>query len=187
MYIKKRLLAILFSTALLHAQSSIGININNDEIETFASVNMDTLADYANGTAYMLDMSYLHTPDGNIGRIGFYGRNALQGAEGFTLGFGVKAAVAKHFFALPLMAKVSFTLPLNDRIPTTSINSSYAFAPTVLSFADAKRYSDFKLEASMEVISNIHIFTGYRSIITDYNTYDKLFNDSFYGGLKLSF
>jgi hypothetical protein len=39
----------------------------------------------------------------------------------------------------------------------------------------------------MEVISNIHIFTGYSDFDTDYELRDYNFNDSFYGVLKVSF
>ncbi|HHE05533.1 MAG TPA: hypothetical protein ENK90_00235, partial [Epsilonproteobacteria bacterium] len=87
----------------------------------------------------------------------------------------------------PLMAKGVYTLPLNDSIPTTSLSLEASYAPSVLSFRDAESYTDLRLEVDMEVISNVHVFTGYRNIDTEYENYDKTFNNSFYGGLKLSF
>ncbi len=187
MTIKKLLLATLLLTSTIQAENSIGIDINSDDVEVMASINLNTLADYANGTTYILDINYLHTDGDNMTRVGFSGQNTLQGVEGLTLAFGLKGVLASDFLAFPLMAKGVYILPLNNRIPTTSLSLAVAYAPSVLSFRDADSYSDFRLEADMEVISNIHIFTGYRNIKTNYETGDATFNNSFYGGLKLSF
>ena len=108
-------------------------------------------------------------------------------APGLVFGFGFKTAFAEDFMALPLMAKASYSLPFTDSIPTTSLIASFAYAPSVLTFVDGETYSELRLEADMEVISNIHIFTGYRNIDTDYEAEDHKFNDSFYAGMKLSF
>ncbi len=122
-----------------------------------------------------------------MGAVGFSGQNSLQGVEGLTLGFGAKLVFAEDFMALPLMAKAKYALPFTDSIPTTSLIASFAYAPEVLTFLDGKTYSELRLEADMEIISNIHIFTGYRNIDTDYEAGDYKFNDSFYAGMKLSF
>lgn len=187
MTIKKLLLATFLITGTLQAENSIGIDINSDDVEVLASINLNTLTDYANGTTYILDVNYLHTDEDNLLGIGFSGQNTLQGVQGLTLAFGLKSVLADNFLALPLMAKGVYTLPLIDSIPTTSVSLSVAYAPSVLSFRDADSYSDFRLEADMEVISNVHVFTGYRNIKTNYETADQTFNNSFYGGLKLSF
>ena len=187
MTLKKLLLTTLLLTGSLTAQSSIGIDINDEDVEILASINLNSLANYADGTTYILDTSYLHTDGDNMSMIGVSGQNTLQGVPGLTLAFGAKVIFASDFMALPLMAKGIYTLPLNDSIPTTSLMTSFAYAPSVLSFRDGDNYSEFKLEADMEVISNVHIFTGYRNIDTDYEAGDHTFNNSFYGGLKLSF
>ena len=187
MTLKKLLLTSLFLTGALYSENSIGININSDDVELLASVNLNTLTNYADGTTYILDASYLHTDGDNLLALGISGQNAFQGLEGLTLAFGIKSIKADEFLAFPLNAKAVYTLPLNDIIPPTSLMTSFAYAPSVLAFQDAKTYSEFRIEADMEVISNIHIFTGYRNINTEYDTTDKTFNNSFYGGLKLSF
>ena len=187
MYFKKLILATFLTVGLLHAETSIGLNINDEDVELTASINLNTLTDYANGTTYILDIDYLHTDGDNMTMVGFNGQNSLQGVDGFTLAFGAKVIFASDFMALPLMAKVAYALPLNDSIPTTSLSTSFAYAPSVLTFREGETYSEFRLEADMEIISNIHIFTGYRNIDTDYEAGDYSFNDSFYGGMKLSF
>ncbi len=185
MYSKKFLFGILFSFAILHAENSASLNINNNDLELQASVDM--FSAYEGSTTYILDGSYLHTKTNNMFRVAFRGENTFQSLEGLSLGFGAKAVFADKFMSVPLLAKANLILPFGDTVPTTSINTSFAYAPSILSFVDAQSYTEFKLEADMEVISNIHLFTGYRNIDTKYNTHDKTFNDSFYGGMKLSF
>ena len=187
MYLRKLILTTLLATGLLHAETSIGIDINNEDVEILGALNFNSLADYSSGTTYILDASYLYADSNDLATVGFSGQNTLQGVEGLTLSFGAKLAVADDFIALPLMAKASYDLPLIDTIPTTSFAAVFAYAPSVLTFSDGESYTELRFEADMEIISNIHIFTGYRNIDTDYEAGDYNFNDSFYGGLKLSF
>ncbi len=187
MYLKKFCLTSLLSFGLLHAQSNVGLNINNDDLEIFASVDINALANYSDSTSYLIDASYLHANGDNLTTLGVSAGNTFQGIEGLALGFGAKLVFASDFMALPLLAKAKYTLPLNDMIPTTSLSTSLAYAPSVLTFRDGESYTEFRVEADMEVITNIHLFTGYRNIDTEYDTYDKTFNSSFYGGMKLSF
>ena len=187
MMLKKLLFLTLLLTGLAHTENSVGLDINNNDVELLASININTLTDYANGTTYLLDVNYLHSDGDNMLQVGFSGQNSLQGIEGLTFSFGLKGVLASDFLAFPLMVKGNYYLPLNASIPTTSLALTFAFAPKVLSFRDAERYLEFRVEADMEVISNIHVFAGYRNIDTDYDRYDKTFNNSFYLGMKLSF
>jgi len=185
MHFKKLLFAALFSSLLLNAENSIGLNINDKDLELQASVNL--FSTYEGDTGYILDGSYLNTNIDKIFCISIIGENTFQGSENLSLGFGAKVVFTQNFVATPLLAKAHFVLPINANVPTTSINTSLAYAPSILSFTDAKNYTEFRIEADIEIISNIHIFTGYRNIDTRYKTYDKIFNSSFYGGMKLNF
>ena len=117
---KKLLLATFLLTGLLTAENTLGIDINDEDVELLASVNINALTDYANGTTYILDASYLHTDGDNMATMGFSGQNTLQGIYGLTLAFGAKVILADDFLALPLMAKGTYALQLNDSEPTTS-------------------------------------------------------------------
>ena len=187
MSVKKLFFSSLLSISMLHAQNTIGLNINSDDLEVLGAMNLNSFADYSDSTTYIIDASYLHTDGDNLSTIGLSGQNTLQGVEGLALAFGAKLVFADNYFALPLFGKASYALPLNDSIPTTSVAASLAYAPSVLSFSNAESYTEFRIEADMEVISNIHLYTGYRNIDTEYDRYDKTFNSSFYGGMKLSF
>ena len=187
MRLSHSLFILFFTSSVLWGQNSVGLNINNDDVELQASLNLNAMAGYADGTTYTIDGNYLHTDSENLFTFGVSGENQLQGIYGMTVGFGIKAAIADDYFALPLLAKGSYRLPLNDAVPTTSLQMLLAYAPSVLSFSDADKYFEFRTQLDMEVVPNIHLFTGYRNIDTDYVGRELNFNDSFYGGLKLNF
>jgi len=187
MYLKKLFFSSLLLLGFLHAQSSIGIDINNEDLEVMSTINLNALTDYSDSTTYLIESYYLNSDGENLFTISLSAENSLQGLEGLTLGFGARFVFADNFTALPLFGKATFILPFNDSIPTTSIDGSFAYAPSVLTFNNGESYAEFRLEANMEIIQNIHMFAGYRNIDTEYKTYDKTFNDSFYGGMKLSF
>ena len=184
---KKLLLPLLLVGGLLQAENSVGIDINNEDFELLASADLNALVDYSSSTTYMLHAGYLNSDGDSLTSFGISGENSLQGMEGLTLGFGTKLVFADDFAALPLMAKAAYRLPFNDTVPPTSLIASFAYAPSVLTFSDGDSYSEFRAEADMEVISKIHVFAGYRNIKTDYEDVDRTFNNSFYGGMKLSF
>jgi hypothetical protein len=184
---KKLLFVALMLAGLLHAENSIGIDVNNADVEVLGSVDINALADYANGTTYILDLNYLHTEGDNMTSLGFSGQNSLHGVESLTLAFGLRSVLASDFLAFPFMVKAIYDLALIDAIPPTSLVFNFAYAPSVLAFRDADNYLSFRAELNMQIISNIDIFTGYRNIDTRYEEYDKTFNDSFYFGMKLSF
>jgi len=178
---------LLLVGGLLQAENSIGIDINNEDFELFGTANLNVLVDYSSSTTYMMHASYLNSDGDGLTAFGVSGENSLQGIEGLTLGLGAKFVFADDFIAFPLMAKAAYRLPFNDTIPPTSLMASFAYAPSVLTFSDGDSYSEFRTEADMEVISKIHVFAGYRNIKTDYEDVDRTFNNSFYGGMKLSF
>lgn len=187
MTLKKLFVTSLLSLGFLQAQSSIGININDEDLEILAALDLNAFVDYSDSTVYLVDGYYLHTDGDDLFALGLSGENTFQGVEGLVLGFGARFVFADDFTALPLFGKVIYTLPLIDSIPTTSLGATFAYAPSVLTFSDGESYSEFRVEADMEVIQNIHLFVGYRNIDTEYEHYDKSFNDSFYAGMKLSF
>jgi hypothetical protein len=193
MYWKKLFLATLLFTGFLHAETSIGLDINNEDVELIGEVNFNSLADYSSGTTFVIRGTYLYAggndnDDGeHLLTLGFSGQNSLQGMEGLSVALGAKAVFADDYMALPLFIRANYALPLIDTIPTTSFFADFAYAPSVLTFSDGESYTEYRIGADMEIISNTHIFVGYRNIDTDYTYGDYNFNDSFYGGLKLSF
>ena len=187
MHFKKLFLITFFSLGLLYAQNNnIGLNVNDEDLEVSASVDLNTLVYYSGSATYTLDASYLHSDGDNLSTFGVNAKNTFQGVEGLAFGVGIKSVFADDFIAIPLSAKLIYTLPFYN-VPTTSLSTSLAYAPSILSFRDAESYTEFRAEADMEVVTNIHLFTGYRNIKTENDTNDLTFNNGFYGGIKLNF
>ncbi len=191
--LRKLLFGTLLITGFLQAETSIGLDINDEDVELIGEINFNSLTDYSSDTTFVISGNYLYSGgnDNDNGEhlftLGFSGQNSLQGMEGLSVALGAKAVFADSYMALPLFVRANYALPLIDTIPTTSFFADFAYAPSVLTFSDGETYTEFRLGADMEVISNTHVFVGYRNIDTDYTYGDYNFNDSFYGGLKLSF
>ena len=186
MKMKKIILGAIIVAEVLQA-GSIGLNINSEDLEVEGRVDLDSIVVYNRGTNYFLGLDYLHTNDDNLFKVGFGASNTLKSARGVTFSFGLESVIADNYFALPLFAQAALRLPFDEEIPATSLKAEVAYAPSVLSFSDADTYLEYRFEAGMEVISNIHIYGGYRNIDTDYEAYNYNLNDSWYGGLKISF
>ena len=193
-FFQKLVLASLLSfSTYAYGQNSIGLDINSDDVEVVASLNLNALTSYSDGTNYLLDLNYLHlasnkdTDGANMTSVSVMGQNTLQGVEDLTLAFGLKTVFISDFLAVPFTFRGVYTLPLVDQIPTSTLALSLSYAPSTLTFREGESYSDVRLEADMEIIHNIHLFTGYRNIKTEYEKDDKTFNSSVYGGIKLTF
>jgi len=187
MYLRKYFLASMLFLGILNAQSEVGIGINNETLEMKGSIDLNAFAYYSDITSYNLDFSYLDDNMEHLTSLGISGENSLQGAQGVKLALGGKMVFADKFMAFPLFGKLTFNLPLNQALPMITMATSLAYAPPVLTFRDGLSYSEFRVEGNMEVIPNIHLFSGYRSIDTDYQEYNKIFNEALYGGMKLIF
>lgn len=187
MNFKTLMMTALFFSTSLHAQNSAGLDVNSKDIELFTSLEITPLSDHASGTLYYADVNYLHADGDNMTTVGFRAENTLNYSQDLSLSFGIKGVIADNFLAFPLTFKGSHILPFDDAIPTTFMTLGFAYAPEVLAFDEAKSYTETNIEVDMEIVSNTHLFVGYRYIATDYKEVDKTFNDSVYGGLKLSF
>jgi hypothetical protein len=180
----KLLINILLLSGSLYA-GSLGLNINDEDVEIRATIDMS--AAIGNGIDYLIQTSYLHTEEDDLFKIGFGASNTFQGADGLTLTLGLEGVFADNYAALPLFGEASLRLPFDADIPATSLMTRIDYAPSVLTFSDGEKYLEYRFQADMEVIRNIHIFAGYRNIDTDYETYDYTLNDSWYGGLLWKF
>jgi len=183
---KHLILSTLLLTAFLQADS-IALNVNSDDVEVEGTLNLNSMVGYGNGIDYVLSGDYIHTEEDDLFKAGFSASSTLQGAEGLTLTLGLEAVFMDSYVAMPLFGQAKLRLPFDEPVPATSLIARVDYAPSVLSFIDADEYAEYRFEADMEVISNIHIYGGYRNIETNYETYDHTLNDSWYGGLKIGF
>ena len=189
---KKIVTMALFTSTLLLAESGVGININEKDLEiegVLDSRNLEALQ--TSSTVFQIDANFLNVNETEklIGA-GVVATNKLEAVEGVELAFGAKGIWAEvghdNFKALPFVAKVKYTLPpLMYKIPPVSLEGIGLYAPKVLSFGDSEEYTEFRLVANAEVIESVNIYAGYRNIHRTYKGVGQsLFNTGFYGGLK---
>ena len=89
------------------------------------------------------------------------------------------------FLSVPFVFKVGYRLP---NYPV-DIYASVAFAPQVLSFKDAKAFSEYRVGMDIYVIENAAFSVGYRSLKLKYQDSGsyKNYNASAYGGFRYRF
>lgn len=192
---KKIVFTSLCTSVLLLAESGVGININEDDLELEGVLDSRNLAALqTSSTIYQADMNFINVnSDYQLLGAGLGATNQLEGVEGVELTFGVKFIWAEvgneDFTALPLMAKVRYDFPpLMYNIPPVGIEGKALYAPGALSFGDSDKYSEFRVSADIEMIENVKLYTGYRNIHSGYKGYENyLFDNGFYGGIKVTY
>jgi len=185
----------LFTSALLIAESGVGININEKDLEVEGVLDSRNLAALqTTSTIYQADFNFLNVnSDKKLFGVGVGATNKLEGLDGVELTFGAKfiwAEVGKEdFIALPLMAKIRYSFPpLMFNIPPIGLEAKALYSPTALSFSDSEKYSEYRVSADIEMIENVGIYAGYRNIHAEYKGVgQKLFDNSFYAGLKITY
>jgi hypothetical protein len=192
---QKVVVSALISSAILFAESGVGLNINQEDLEVEAVLDSRNLAALqTSSTIYKADVNFLNENEENklIG-LGIGATNKVEGVQGLEMTLGVKGVWAElgdeDFTALPLMGIVRYVFPpLMYNIPPVSIEGKVLYAPKVLSFGKSEEYREFRVGAAMEVIENTSIYTGYRNIHTKHEQVNsELFNNSFFGGIKINY
>jgi hypothetical protein len=193
---KKTMITTFLSSVILFAESGVGININEKDLELEGIIDSRNLqALQTTSTIYQADINFLNIDeDAKFLGAGIAATNKLEGIEGVEMTFGTKLIWAEvgtkdDFTALPLMAKIRYTLPpLMFNIPPVSLEGKILYAPKVLSFGDSEEYSEFRVNAEIEMIESVKVYTGYRNIHAKYNSVGKsLFDNSFYAGLRFTY
>jgi hypothetical protein len=192
---KKVVISTLISSTILFAESGVGLNINEEDLEIEAVLDSRNLAALqTSSTIYQADVNFLNENEENklIG-IGIGATNKVEGVEGLEMTLGVKGIWAEledeDFTALPLMGSIRYAFPpLMYNIPPVSLEGKVLYAPKVLSFGSSEMYREFRVGAAIEVIENTSIYAGYRNIHTKHDKVNsELFNNSFYGGIKINY
>ena len=192
---KKIAITTLFTSAILLAESGVGVNINKEDLELEGIIDSRNLAALqTSSTIFQLDLNFLNiNSDRKLFGAGFGATNKLEGIEGVELTFGAKYVWAEvddeSVNALPLMAKIRYDFPpLMFNIPPVAVEAKALYAPSALSFGDSEKYSEFRLSADIEMIENVKIYAGYRNIHAEYKEIENdLFDNSFYGGLRITY
>jgi len=191
----KMALTTLLTSSILFAESGVGLNINEKDLEIEGILDSRNLqALQTSSTIYQADVNFLNVDEeAKLIGAGVVATNKLEAVEGIELSFGAKFIWAEigdeDFTALPLMAKVRYTFPpLMFKIPPVSLEGKALYAPKVLAFGDSTSYKEFRVNAEIEMIENVRIYAGYRNLHTKYDGFsESLFDTGFYGGFKLTY
>jgi len=192
---KKIAFTTMILSSLLLAESGVGLNINEEDLEIEGILDSRNLAALqTSSTIFQADINFLNNnEDTKLLGLGLGATNKLAGVEGVEITLGAKfmwSEIAdESFTALPLMFKVRYTLPpLLYNIPPIGFEAKLLYAPKVLSFGESVTYNEYRVSADVEVIENVKIYTGWRNIHTRYvGIKPDLFNTSFYAGLKFAY
>ena len=212
MYIYRFIILFFLFLSFVYCEDMLGININDTDIELSSSIEFNKpkkkkkyksffyTSEFNKPkkkkntkkvfyTRYLADVNYINTKGKNLLSLGVTGNNNFYTSDVVSFGVGMKSIFAEKFLALPFYGKAMISVPHSNgsMLPTVSISTIVSYAPAILSMIDGKEYLEFRGEADVEIIPKIHIFTGYRKINLKYETFDRVFNDSIYGGMKFNF
>jgi len=191
---KKIAFTTLFTSALLLAESGVGLNVNEKDLEIEGVLDSRNLkALQTSSTIYQIDANFLNADNDKLIAAGIGATNKVEAIEGLELTLGAKYVWAEvgnnDFNAIPLMAKARYSFPpLKYNIPPVALEAKGLYAPSVLSLGDSKSYGEVRFSADIEMIENVRLYVGYRNIHADYKGENReLFDTGYYAGLKITY
>ena len=199
---RKIVMMSVLTSGILLAQSSAGININEDDLEIEGVLDSRNLAALqTSSTIFQADVNFINidskAQEATLLGAGIGATNKLEGIEGVELTFGAKFIWAStkeddvddSYTYLPLMAKVRYVFPpLMFNIPPISMEGKVLYAPGALAFGDSDKYSEFRANIDIEMIQNVKVYAGYRNIVAGFTgDTDYSFNNGWFGGLKFTY
>jgi hypothetical protein len=176
---KKILTGALLATSILMAENFANIKLTNDTVEVSGQYIVDPVHNiYARG-------SFLYNDDDNkenFFSLGVKGEGNLIGVDVSN----IKFSLILDFVHTKNNSAVPIGIGVNSYIPGFSIpvfvRGEAEYAPEILSFDEADRFSRVIVEAGVQPIENAEIFAGYRNI-----RFDSEYDSSFYIGAGYSF
>ena len=193
---KISLVSLILATSLLadgqqaFEKGSFGLNINKDDVEIEGRGSLSFMTGSPVYSNFFVSGNYLNADESVYG-LGLSVENSPTNYRNLVFNIGLKSVFSDHggqnFIATPITVGAKARLFLGN-IPTTHIGAKFAYAPSPLSFKDADEYKEYRIEADSNVIENINIYAGYRSIDTNYNDgKTTTVDDSVYAGFKFVF
>ncbi len=184
---KISLVSLLLATSLFSFErASLGININNDDVELEARGSLEYFTDVPEYRNFFIEGNFLNAKK-NLYGLGISAENSPINYQNLLFSIGLKGVhssyAADSFTALPITIGAKVKLGL-DMIPDTYIGVRAEYAPSVLSFQDADNYSDVRAEIDANIIPNVNVYIGARRVNTNYKNYDFKLDNKAYAGFK---
>jgi hypothetical protein len=200
----KTLVTTLALTGSLFAMHEAELNLNNYDLNAKLDLDMGQFNDAVDPDSVFIGGRYLRgshehnergdDKDHDLYDAHFFVKQRLSGAPAFTVGLGAKlvyTSVASYDYnALPIGVHAGYDLPLGLPVPFT-LGGSFYYAPEVLSWQDAKNYTEYEVYLDIRLIDRAALTGGYRRIDTDFDvsgeTVNFTFNEAWFAGIKFRF
>jgi len=190
--IKKIIAGMLITASILNATNSIELNVNDKTLEVSGEYSLNNIYQLNDDAKYGFTLSYLaserdSTNTDKLVSAGLKIMNPYINDNGASFGMGIEVVWADNtnnsFMTIPLNVFAKFEL--NEKV---HFNAAAAYAPKILSFADANGYTAVNLKVNYKVLDNGYAYIGKRYIQTKYdNNNDTELDDSFFFGYKVLF
>lgn len=181
------------------ALNTAEINVNDSDLELSGKLDMGQVMNSVEPNTVFIGLKFLdadqkksENENANIdsyAEINFLMQKEV-GRSGLSLGLGMKVNATKGFdqtfISAPLGLEASYKLPASEYIPMY-VGGSIYHAPSVLSFEDAENFLEYRATFDLEVIKNGRVTIGYRSLDTNYKTFNFNYTKAVYVGFKFGF
>ncbi len=168
---------------------SFGLNVNSEAVEFEAKANVAPLTSDPVFRNFYVDVNFINDNDTMFGA-GVYVENVFYNYPPLVFQVGLKTLFTQYqdddFLALPILFGFKHKI-YNGNIPVGTIGAKVLYAPSPLSFQDADSYTEYRVEATVQIIENVEIYGGYRNIDTDYELEKVNYSDSAYIGFRFIF
>ena len=192
---KKVFLAILCSITPLLADfnhASVGMNITTADLEIEGKLPIGSKLRRVAFQNFFLDGNFINTKHNTLSALGVHVENNPRGHSNILLGFGIRGlyskddTINKTFVAFPISMLMQARMYFSN-LPKSALSMKFAYAPSPLTFSDAKTYLEYRIEADMLIIDNVDLYVGFRNIDTNYKVQDIRFNSKAYAGARFVF
>jgi len=169
--------ALMLGSVGLWADNILGLKLTNDTLAPYAQIKIAPNNIFVRGEYLYNDNENKH----NFCSLGVKAEgNLLNDDNKLKFAISMNFVHTKNNSALPIGLAISkyiydFQIPVYAKIDGE-------YAPKVLSFDDADRFSKVDISIGIKPIENAKIFTGYRNISFNHN-----YNSSIYGGVAFIF
>ena len=184
---KISLVSLLVATSLFSFErASIGININNDDVEIEGRSSIEYFTDIPEYRNFFIEGNYLNAKK-NLYGLGISAENSPINYQNLLFSIGLKGVHsskgADSFSALPITFGAKARLGF-DSLPETYIGVKADYAPSVLTFQEGDNYGNYRVELDTNVIPNVNVYVGARRVNTNYKSGDFKLDSKAYAGFK---
>ena len=183
----------LIASSLVFGTSNVDLSVNNNTLEISGDFSLNEAYELNNDSNYYLTVAFLNSEDKSaitserLASIGFKMLNPYMDDYGFRFGLGIKAVWVDNskedFAAIPVQLFASYQI--GEKI---SVDTNIAYAPRVLSFFKAQKFTSGKIKLNYKIIDNGFLYIGGRTISTKYENETTIkYDNSLFVGYKVQF